>query len=161
MSALRALPAAVLAALVLVPLSGASTKLSYTFKSRQSTAVRQQHPPGGAIGDTYVSTLALRNAGIAQLGAGRHAEIGSMALSYTIRRQCTAFSKKCVATADFHTVTTLPGGTVRAGGRSISIASPSIRIPVTGGTGRFENARGYVTISPSSTRLSTYVLTLP
>jgi hypothetical protein len=32
---------------------------------------------------------------------------------------------------------------------------------VTGGTGRFAHVRGSVTISPSSTRISTYELTLP
>lgn len=156
-----ALPAAALAALVLLPLSNAATTVSYTFKTRRGPAVRHAHPPRGAVGDSYDSTLVLRNAGLAQLGAGRHARVGSMQLGYTIRRQCTAFAKKCVATADFDTVTRLPGGKVLAGGRSISIATPNIRIPVTGGTGRFDNARGWVTISPSSTRISTYVLTLP
>jgi len=155
------LPAVALAALALIPLSGAATKVTYTFKTRQGTPSHHVHPPSGAIGDTYDSTLVLRNAGIAQLGAGRHARAGSMKLTYTIRRQCTAFSKRCVATADFATITTLPGGKVLAGGRSISIATPSIRIPVTGGTGRFAHVRGSVTISPSSTRISTYELTLP
>ena len=162
MAAVRALAVAALAALVLIPLSAASTKVTYTFKTRQSGATAHQaHPPSGAVADTYRSTLVLRNAGLAQLGAGRHAKVGSMELGYTIRKQCTAFSKRCVATADFDTTTTLPGGKVLAGGRSISIAAPNIRIPVTGGTGRFEHARGWVTISPSSTRISTYELTLP
>jgi hypothetical protein len=161
MPAVRAFALAVLAAAVLSPLSDASTSIRFTFKSKQGAVVAHPHPPSGAVGDSYASTLALRNAGISQLGAGSHAQVGSMALGYTIRKQCTAFAKTCVATADFATVTTLPGGTVRAGGRSISIATPSIRIPVTGGTGRFRNAHGYVTISPSSTQISTYVLTIP
>ena len=161
MGAVRALALAVLAAAVLVPLSAASTKVSYTFKTRQGPTVHHAHPPSGAVGDSYESTLVLRNAGIAQLGAGTHEKVGSMELGYTIRRQCTAFAKRCVATADFDTVTALPGGKVLAGGRSISIATLNIRIPVTGGTGRFEHARGWVTISPSSTRISTYELTLP
>ena len=157
----RVLSVTVLAAVVFVPLSAASTRLSFTFKTRQGPAVHHANPPSGAVGDSYQSTLVLRNAGIAQLGAGRHEKVGSMELGYTIRRQCTAFAKRCVATADFDTVTTLPGGKVLAGGRSISIATPSIRIPVTGGTGRFEHVHGWVTISPSSTRISTYELTLP
>jgi hypothetical protein len=161
MVAVRALAVAALAALVLIPTSTASTTVSYTFKTRQGPTVHHTHPPSGAVGDTFDSTLALRNAGIAQLGAGRHEKVGSMELGYTIRRQCTAFAKRCVATADFDTTTTLPGGKVLAAGRSISIATPNIRIPVTGGTGRFEHARGWVTISPSSTRISTYELRLP
>ena len=48
-----------------------------------------------------------------------------------------------------------------ADGKAISIATPNIRIPVTGGTGRFRGARGSVTISPSSTAISTYRLTVP
>jgi hypothetical protein len=161
MGAVRALAVAAFAALVVVPWSSASTTVSYTFKTRQGPTVHHAHPPGGAIGDTYESTLALRNAGIAQLGAGRHEKVGSMKLGYTIRKQCAAFAKRCLATADFDTATTLPGGKVLAAGRSISIATPNIRIPVTGGTGRFQHARGWVTISPSSTRISTYELTLP
>jgi hypothetical protein len=161
MDAVRALAVTVLGALVLIPLSSASTTVSYTFKTRQGPTAHQAHPPDGAVGDTYRSTLVLRNAGIAQLGAGRHEKVGSMVLGYTIRKQCSAFSKRCVATADFDTATSLPGGKVLAGGRSISIATPNIRIPVTGGTGRFEHARGWVTISPNSTRISTYELTLP
>jgi len=157
----KALPAAAVAALVLVALSAASAKVTYTFKTRQGEIVHHAHPPAGGVGDTYQSSLVLRNAGIAQLGAASHARVGSMRLGYTLRRQCTAFTPKCIATADFDTVTTLPGGKVLAGGRRISIAGPSIRIPVTGGTGRFEGARGWVTISPSSTRISTYELTVP
>jgi hypothetical protein len=161
MGAVRVVSVAALAALVLVPLSAASTTVSYTFKTRQGPTVHRPHPPSGAVGDSYRQTLVLRNAGIAQLGAGGHAEVGSMELRYTIRKQCTSFAKRCVATADFETVTKLPGGDVLAAGRSISIATPNIRIPVTGGTGRFARARGWVTISPRSTRISTYRLTLP
>jgi hypothetical protein len=161
MGAVRALAVTALAALVLVPLSTASTAVSYTFKTRQGPVARHAHPPAGAVGDTYEQTLVLRNAGIAQLGAGKHDRVGSMSLAYTIRKQCTAFARRCAATADFDTVTTLPGGRVLAAGRSISIATPNIRIPVTGGTGRFAQARGWVTISPSSTRISTYQLRLP
>jgi hypothetical protein len=157
----QALAAAVLAALVLAPLSAASARLSYSFKTRQVAAAHHAHPPAGGVGDTYDSTLVLRNAGIAQLGAGAHSKVGSMRLEYTIREQCTAFTRDCIADADFATVTALPGGKVLAGGKRISIASPSIRIPVTGGTGRFAGARGWVTISPSSTKISTYELTVP
>jgi hypothetical protein len=158
---LKAMGAAAVAVLVFAPLSAASARLSYTFKTRQGAIAHHAHPPGGGVGDTYESSLALRNAGIAQLGLGGHANVGSMKLGYTIRRQCRTFTKSCVATADFQTVTTLPGGTVLADGKAISIATPNIRIPVTGGTGRFRGARGSVMISPSSTRISTYRLTVP
>jgi hypothetical protein len=158
---LKAMSAAAVAVLVLAPLSAASASSPYTFKTRQGAIAEHAHPPGGGVGDTYESSLALRNAGIAQLGLGGHANVGSMKLGYTIRRQCRTFTKSCVATADFHTVTTLPGGTVSADGKTIATATPNIRIPVTGGTGQCRGARGSVMISPSSTRISTYRLTVP
>jgi hypothetical protein len=159
----RLLSALVLAALAgsVPPVSSAVTRLDYTFKTRQGPTTSHPHPPPGGRGDTYDSSLVLKNAGIAQFGKGQHAPVGAMRFTYTIRQQCTSFAVKCVATADFETVTTLPGGTVVAGGKSISIASRNIRIPVIGGTGRYKGAKGTVTISPTSTQISTYRLTVP
>jgi len=154
--------AAASAALLLTPLSTASTKRSYTFKTRQGPTAHTAHPPAGTVGDTFDSTLVLRNAGLAQLGGGTHAKVGSMKLSFTIRKACSGLTNaKCDARADIETVSTLPGGNVTAGGRLVSIVEPSIRIPVTGGSGRFRGARGWVTISPSASKLSTFELTLP
>jgi hypothetical protein len=154
--------AAASAALLVTPLSTASTKRSYTFKTRQGPTAHTAHPPAGTVGDTFDSTLVLRNAGLAQLGGGTHAKVGSMKLSFTIRKACSGLTNaKCDARADIETVSTLPGGNVTAGGRLVSIVEPSIRIPVTGGSGRFRGARGWVTISPSASKLSTFELTLP
>ncbi|HEY4348895.1 MAG TPA: hypothetical protein VGM80_15030, partial [Gaiellaceae bacterium] len=75
--------------------------------------------------------------------------------------QCTSFGRQCASTADFDTVTMLPGGTVIASGKAISISRPTITIPVVGGTGRYEGARGTITISPSSTKFSTFRLIIP
>ena len=160
MRLLSALAVAALA-LTLTAASSAVTKLYYTFKTRQGPTTSHPHPPPGGRGDTYDSSLVLKNAGIAQLGKGRHAQVGAMRFTYTIRKQCASFAPTCVATADFETVTTLPGGTVVAGGKSISIASRNIRIPVLGGTGRYRGATGTVTISPTSTEISTYRLMVP
>jgi hypothetical protein len=141
--------------------ASASRSLVFTVKTKQGPTVAHPHPPAGGIGDSYDSSLTLVNAGIAQLGRPRHATVGTMQFTYTIRKQCTSFSPRCHATADFTTVTMLPGGTVKAGGRSISIANPEIVIPVTGGTGRYKGARGTVSISPTSEKLNTYRLRLP
>jgi hypothetical protein len=138
-----------------------ATSLTFTVKTKQGPTVAHQHPPAGGVGDSYDSSLVLMNSGIAQLGKGARATVGKMQFTYTIRKQCTSFGKTCVATADFDTVTTLPGGTVTAGGKSISIAKPTIVIPVTGGTGRYKGATGTVSISPTSTKLGTFALTLP
>lgn len=150
------------AAMLSAPLSQASSQRSYTFKTHQGPTAHVPHPPAGTVGDTFDSVLVLRNAGLAQLGAARRAKVGSMRLSFTIRKACSGFTNaKCDARADIATVSTLPGGKVLAGGRSVSIVSPSIRVRVSAGTGRYKGARGWVTISPSSSQISTFELTLP
>ncbi len=158
--AMRLLLVAVLAA-VAASSASASRSLVFTVKTKQGPTVAHPHAPAGGVGDSYESSLTLANAGIPQLGRPARATVGTMQFTYTIRKQCTSFSPKCVATADFTTVTMLPGGTVRAGGKGISIANPEIVIPVTGGTGRYEGAHGTVSISPTSEKLSTYRLRLP
>jgi hypothetical protein len=138
-----------------------ATTLSFTVKTKQGPTSMHPHPPVGAVGDRFDSSLRLVNGPFPQLGRRAHAVVGRMAFTYTIRRQCTSFRRRCVATADFDTVTTLPGGTVIANGRGISIAHPMIDIPVVGGTGRYRGVRGSVAISPTSSKVSTYRLTLP
>jgi hypothetical protein len=141
--------------------ASASRSLVFTLETKQGPTVAHPHPPPGGVGDAYDSSLTLANAAVPQLGRPAHASVGMMRFTYTIRRQCTSFSPSCRATADFTTVTTLPGGTVTAAGSSISIANPEIVIPVTGGTGRYRRAHGTVSISPTSEKISTYRLRLP
>ncbi len=160
MRRLSALVCAVVASVSFAAGAVAGSTLRFTVKTVQGPTAAHPHPPAGGVGDTYVSSLKLVNAGIAQLGKGARAKVGTMQFTYTIRKQCTSFTRTCVATADFNTVTTLPGGKVVANGKAISIANPTITIPVVGGTGHFAGARGTVTISPTSTKLSTYKLTL-
>jgi predicted metal-binding membrane protein len=121
---------------------------------------RHPHPPPGDAGDTFDSSLILFNLG-PQFGKPAKKMVGSMRFSYTLRKVCSGFTSKCSATADFETTTTLPGGTIVAGGRGISIAKPTITVPVTGGTGRYAGARGTVTMGPLSTETNVYRLTLP
>ena len=156
-----ALTAAVAAAACAAASASAAHSLVLTVKTTQGSTVAHPHPPAGGVGDTYESSLVLRNAGVARLGKGPHATLGTMRFAYTIRHQCSSFSHACSASADFRTVTRLPGGTVSAGGNGISIATPEIAIPVTGGTGRYRGATGTVTISPAAEKLSTYRLRLP
>ncbi len=153
--------AVALLAAVLASNASASRSLVFTVKTKQGPTVAHPHPPAGGVGDSYDSSLSLANAGVSQLGRPARATVGTMRFTYTIRKQCTSFSSRCHATADFTTVTTLPGGTVKAAGKSISIANPEIVIPVTGGTGRYKGAHGTVSISPTSEKLSTYRLRLP
>jgi hypothetical protein len=150
--------AAVAAALAPVGLAG--NALVITAKTTQGPTVTHPHAPPGGVGDTFDSSLKLVTL-TSQLGKAAGSTLGTMRFEYTIRKQCTSFTKTCVATADFETVTTLPGGTVTANGKALSIARPWITIPVVSGTGRYAGAHGTVTISPSSTKTSTYKLTLP
>jgi hypothetical protein len=161
MKLLPPLACAALTALLLAVGAAAGTSLEFTVKTRQGPTTLHAHPPIGGVGDTTDSTLVLRNAGIPLFGMGKHANIGTMEFTYTIRKQCAAFGGSCQSTADFHTLSDLPGGTVTAEGKSISISRQTITIPVVGGTGRYAGARGTVTISPASTKLSTYRLKLP
>ena len=146
---------------LLVPAGLARRSLTFTVKTRQGPTTAHPHPPSGGVGDSYVSSLELVNRKVAQFGKPAYAPIGTMEFTYTIRKQCSSSKGTCVATADFDTVSTLPGGTVLASGRSISISDPTITIPVTGGSGRYVGATGTVTISPSSRKISTYELELP
>jgi hypothetical protein len=157
-----ALAAVALLGVLAAPTSFAGSSLDFTLKSVQGPTTAHPHPPVGGVGDTYVSSLTLKNTGIAQLGMGARDKVGTMQFTYTIRKQCLgALNRKCKATADFNTVTRLPGGTVTANGKAISIATPTIMIPVVGGTGRYKGASGSVSISPAASKLSTYKLSLP
>ncbi len=146
---------------VLAPAGLAGGSLTFTVSTRQGPTTAHPHPPSGGTGDSYVSSLELLNRKAAQLGKPAHSAIGTMEFTYTLRKQCPASQPSCVATADFDTVSMLPGGTVLASGKSISISETTITIPVTGGTGRYAGATGTVTISPSSQKISTYDLELP
>jgi hypothetical protein len=158
-----ALVLAALAACAPPSLARAATALVFSLTTTQGPTTVDSatglHP--SEVGETFVSSLALANAGSPQLGRRAWARVGTMRFSYTIRRQCTAFGPVCDATADFATVSALPGGTVVAGGKGISTAYQTITIPVIGGTGRYAGARGTVTISPSSRKVSVYRLELP
>ena len=61
----------------------------------------------------------------------------------------------------FGTLTRNNGGTIsfKGGGRLSTGASPPI--PVVGGTGRYDHARGTVVVGPGNAPLNTYRLTLP
>jgi hypothetical protein len=146
---------------LLVPTGLAGRSLTFTVKTRQGPTLARPQAPAAGASEWYASSLELLNPNVAQFGKPAHSPVGTMEFTYTNRKQCPSSQVRCVATADFDTVSTLPGGTVLASGKSISISAPTITIPVTGGTGRYAGATGTVTISPSSRKLSTYQLELP
>ena len=81
-------------------------------------------------GDVIVTTSFLRNA-IAQLGRPKGAVVGGDSATFTILTSTHA---------DLSVEMSLPGGTLRAGGR-VRLGHVQT-YPVTGGTGRFAHARG-------------------
>ncbi len=81
-------------------------------------------------GDVIVATSFLRNA-VAQLGRAKGAVVGGDSATFTILTSTHA---------DLRVEMSLPGGTLRAGGRVRLGAVQTYA--VTGGTGRFVHARG-------------------
>ncbi|HEY4348821.1 MAG TPA: hypothetical protein VGM80_14650, partial [Gaiellaceae bacterium] len=68
----------------LVAASGvAASPLVFTVKTRQGPTAVHPHPPLGGVGDSYVSSLRLVNAGIPLFGKGRHSTVGTMQFTYT------------------------------------------------------------------------------
>ena len=109
-------------------------------------------PTGSSKGDTVVYRDHLLNAK-AQFGRAKGAAVGSA-------RGTMTFTS--AHTATFSGVAVLPGGTVRLEGKVVALPNKSLAIPVTGGTGRFAKAKGYVLVGPGTKRaLNTYALTLP
>jgi hypothetical protein len=65
-------------------------------------------------------------------------------------------------TATFSGTAVLPGGTLRLEGKVVALPNHSFVIPVSGGTGRFAKAKGYVLVGPGEKKaLNIYTLTVP
>jgi hypothetical protein len=108
-------------------------------------------PKGTSKGDTIEYRDRLLNAK-QQFGRARGAVVGS-------DRGTMTFTSAHAAT--FSGVAVLPGGTLQLQGRVVSVGK-SFAIPVSGGTGRFAKAKGYVLVGPGAKRaLNTYTLSVP
>jgi hypothetical protein len=107
-------------------------------------------PKGTSKGDTIVMRDRLLNAK-RQFGRAKSARVGSDQGTMT-------FTGAHAAT--FSGVASLPGGTLRISGSVVPV-SAGLVIPVTGGTGRFAGAKGYVLVGHGEkTALNVYTLTL-
>jgi hypothetical protein len=108
-------------------------------------------PKGTSKGDTIEYRDRLLNAK-QQFGRAKGAVVGS-------DRGTMTFTS--AHTATFSGVAVLPGGTLQLQGRVVSVGK-SFAIPVSGGTGRFVKAKGYVVVGPGTKRaLNTYTLSVP
>ena len=128
--------------------------LTIRVVSIPNRTVEHDLPPKGMPnqGDKYTGTSILRNAA-PQFGKPNGAVVGSDTYAITITSEQWATVKVQAK---------LPGGTVRVQGRT-SLLLPSIKVPVTGGTGRYAGARGSSTATDLSDgrSLNVYRLRLP
>ena len=143
---------AVATALVVAP-AAAAKKLTIAVTSVSISIKPTDVAPNGASkGDTVVYRDRLLNAK-AQFGRAKGAAVGS-------DRGTMTFTS--AHAARFSGVAVLPGGTLRLEGKVAALPNNALAIPVTGGTGRFAKAKGFVLVGPGSKRaLNTYALTLP
>ena len=66
----------------------------------------------------------------------------------------------CKGTTNITTVTKLPGGTIVADGKNVSLAHGLV-VPITSGTGIFKGVTGTVAIAPAGMAEDVFNLTLP
>jgi hypothetical protein len=156
MRARTALALAAVAALVVPAFAQARTQDTLTLKvtSVSVELTQKDKPPKGASkGDTIVFRDNLLNAA-AQFGKAVGAKVGSDQGTMTFTSKTSAVFKGSA---------TLPGGTVSLVGKvTTGPDGKSLVIPVTGGTGRFKGASGFVVVGPGDKRsLNTYSLTFP
>jgi hypothetical protein len=108
-------------------------------------------PKGTSKGDTIEYRDRLLNAK-QQFGRAKGAAVGS-------DRGTMTFTS--AHTATFSGVAVLPGGTLQLEGNVVTVGK-MLAIPVSGGTGRFAKAKGYVIVGPGEKRaLNTYTLSIP
>jgi len=104
-------------------------------------------------GDVFWAKSILRNA-VTQFDRPKGAVVGSDVSTFTFRT---------LSEGDIEATATLPGGTIRAAGRIRGTRAQTIR--VTGGTGKFANARGTVEVvsldASGGRTLNVYRLQLP
>jgi hypothetical protein len=144
--------AAVIVALLAAPAAAAATLTLRVTSVALSVKPTDVAPKGRSKGDTIAYRDRLLNAR-AQLGRRKGAVVGSDqgTMTFTGRH-----------TARFVGVARLRGGTLKLAGKVGALPDHSLVIPVTGGTGRFAGAHGYLVAGPGSkTSLNTYTLTLP
>jgi Dirigent-like protein len=148
----KVLALAVVAAAAFAPAAEAK-KVTIALTSVSISAKQNDVAPKGASkGDTIVYRDRLVNAK-AQFGRAKGAPVGA-------DRGTMTFTSAHAAT--FSGVAVLPGGTLKLEGKVIALPNRSLAIPVTGGTGDFAKAKGYVLVGPGTKRaLNTYTLTLP
>jgi hypothetical protein len=137
---------------------GQATKsVVITVRLVQEATYQHPHPP--PIGLVLSTTLKLYAVGTV-LGLPNNTYLGTMSFTYQLHGTCSAGGDGCTGTTNLQTMTTFPGGTISAGGASISL-SAGLVVPIEKGTGAFKGASGSIDIAPGGQASSIYHLTLP
>ena len=126
---------------------GGSTMV-FKVKLIQEATFRTPHPPDGNAGDVFSTTLRLFAIG-PLFGHPDKAFIGTMFFSYTFQGACSSGGASCTGTTNLDTLTKLPGGTITANGKNISLGHLPYVVPILSGTGNFAGAHGTISIAPS------------
>ena len=138
--------------LVFAASAGAATQTILVTSVTVKMSSHDAAPKGVSKGDTVTSSDRLLNAA-AQFGRKRGSTVGSDVGTLTFTSAHTAV---------FSGHATLPGGTLILSGPVYTTSNGSIVIPVAGGTGKFANVRGTLTVAPGNRRvLNTYRLVRP
>ncbi len=110
--------------------------------------------------DTFSTTLRLRPIGTV-VGFTDKSPAATMGFEWgPLKGNCSSFVPRCAGTTTINTFTRLPGGTLTAGGKNVSVAN-GIIVPVQLGTGFFKGARGTIDIAPAAAHEAVFTLTLP
>jgi hypothetical protein len=132
------------------------------FKVRliQEATYRTPHPPDGNAGDVFSTTLRLFAVG-PLFGHADKAFVGTMSFSYTFQGACSSAAAGCKGTTNLNTLTKLPGGTITANGKNISLGRLPYVVPILSGTGSFAGAQGTISIAPAGAAEDIYNIKLP
>ena len=152
-----------LASILVMPGQGAASK-TLTFKVRliQEQTVRHHKSSDGDdhTNDTFSTELRLFTI-VSTLGISPNTPIGTMEFNWgPLNGSCTTSGSGCSGTTNITTFTKLPGGTLTAGGKNVSL-SKGIIVPVTVGTGIFKGATGTINIAPASEAEDVFNLKIP
>jgi hypothetical protein len=77
-----------------------------------------------------------------------------------LKGECSSSAASCEGTTNIQTVTRLPGGTITAGGKNVSLAS-GIVVPIQSGTGIFKGVTGSIQIAPLGVAVDIFRLVMP
>jgi predicted small lipoprotein YifL len=134
--------------------------LSFKVTLVQEATVRHPHPPAGDAGDTFSTVLKLNAVGTV-LGFPNGTPMGSMAFTWgPLNGSCSSNAASCSGTTTILTTTKLPGGTITANGKNISLSN-GIILPIQGGTGVFKGVKGKVFVAPGGDHVDVFDLIMP